>query len=542
MSRKRDVLDHGLLATILLVLISACLGDPGSDAPNVAVSTSDPVCHGTLNGIDLRLASIAELQAALAAGTFTSAELVDAYVARIQAFDRAGPILNSVRSINTNARDEAALLDAERGAGNIRGPLHGIPILFKDVIGTMDAPTTAGSIALELNTPPEDSTIVARLREAGAIILGKTNLNEFSNWMGMGMPMGYSSLGGQVINAYTGGSPGGSSAGSGVAGSMAFSTVTIGTDTTGSVTYPSQMSSLAGLRPTHALVSHAGIIPIIPHFDAPGPMGRTVTDVALTLGPMVGPDPLDPFTASSAGQFPKDRDYASTLSTDALRGVRLGYDMDNANRSFADVRGQLSDLGAILVPIRIDPDALSQSGTAQIAGLAFNEFKFSINHYLANTAGPGLPVKTLADIIEYNSRHPDKVKYGQEFLELSEATPGRRELTDPSAAAVVADSRAVADAHFLRDDLDAIIGVSEDFTPYSPFTAAAGYPNMVVPAGYNGRVPQGLSFFGPQWSDQDLLSYAYAYEQATLLRQPPELVNPDMLRRVCPDLWRGDGF
>lgn len=526
---------RSFLPTISAIVItflglSGCISDIASDGGGAA---DNPVCNATLNGVDLQLASVADVQAALVEGRITSVELVDAYILRIEALDQAGPMVNSVRSINPSARDQAAALDAERAAGKVRGPLHGIPILFKDVIGTNDVPTTAGSIALAENIPPADATIVARLREAGAIILGKANLNEFSNWMGMSMPMGYSSLGGQVVNAYTGGSPGGSSAGSGVAGSMAFSTLTIGTDTTGSVTYPSNMNSLAGLRPTHALVSHAGIIPIIPHFDAPGPMGRYVADVAVALGPMVGPDPLDPFTATSAGRFPMDRDYVSGLSLDSLEGVRLGYDMENTNASFATVRAQLAELGAVLVPIRIEPDALSQAATGQIAGLAFNEFKFSINHYLADEAGPGLPVKTLADIIAYNDQHPDKVKYGQEFLELSEATPGRRELTDPAAAAVVADSRAAADAHFLRDDLDAIIGVTEGMTPYSPFTAAAGYPHMVVPAGYIGRVPQGLSFFGPQWSDQELLSYAYAYEQATLLRQPPEAVNPELLAGVC---------
>ena len=537
-NRVRRTSQRVATAGVLLLLVG-CLGDTAPDAANGTATASDPVCQATINGVNLHRASVADVQTAMEEGRITSVELVDAYIARIQALDQAGPVLNSVRAINPSAREQAAALDAERAAGRVRGPLHGIPILLKDVIGTNDVPTTAGSIALENNIPLEDATIVARLREAGAIILGKANLNEFSNWMGMGMPMGYSSLGGQVVNAYTGGSPGGSSAGSGVAGSMAFSTLTIGTDTTGSVTYPSNMNSLAGLRPTHALVSHAGIIPIIPHFDAPGPMGRYVADVAVALGPMVGPDPLDPFTASSAGRFPQDRDYVSGLSPDSLDGVRLGYDMEDTNASFAAVRKQLADLGAVLVPIRIDPEALSQSGTGQIAGLAFNEFKFSINHYLANDAGPGLPVETLADIIEYNSRHPDKVKYGQEFLELSEATPGRRELTDPGAAAVVANSRGVADAHFLRDDLDAIIGLTTDMTPYSPFTAAAGYPNMVVPAGYVGRVPQGLSFFGPQWSDQELLSYAYAYEQATMLRQPPEAINPDLLTTVCPS---SDGF
>lgn len=523
-----------LLVAFAILPLAGCLSAPSAVLDPLAVFRADVVCGGVLGTFDLRSSTLAEQQRALTDGEVTSLQLVDAYIERIEAFDRAGPTLNSVRSINPTARQQAMDLDAERAAGKIRGPLHGTTTLLKDVIGTNDMPTTAGSIALELNVPPADATVVAKLRAAGVIILGKANLNEFSNWMALDMPMGHSSLGGQVVNAYTGGNPGGSSAGSGVAGSMAFSSFTIGTDTTGSVTYPSNMNSLAGLRPTHALVSHAGVIPIIPQFDAIGPMGRSVADVAAVLGAMVGVDPLDPFTAPAEGNLRPGSDYTTELRLDALDGVRLGYDEDGDTPAFAAVRQHLEALGATLVPIQVEPALLTTGAAGQIVGFAGNEFKFSINHYLAEEAGPGLPVETLADIIAFNREHPDKVKYGQEFLEVSEATPGRRELSDAAVPAVWTNSRALADALFMGNDVDALIALDGGITAYSAFTAAAGYPNMVVPAGYDGTTPLGLSFFGPRWSDHLLLGYAYAYEQATMLRRPPEVVNPTLMDLVCP--------
>ena len=517
-----------------VVLVAIALAAAGCTAPAGELAADDaptPAAHGDcladLEGIDLHAATIADLQAALATGRITSVQLVDAYVARIEAYDNAGPALNSVQAVHPKARAIAAALDAERAAGRVRGPLHGIPILLKDNVGTNDMPTTAGSIALADNVPPLDATLTARLREAGAIILGKAQLSEFANWVSLTMPNGYSSLGGQVVNAYTMGDPSGSSSGSGVAGSMAFAAITIGTETAGSILSPSNANSLVGLKPTMGLVSRAGIIPLAASFDVPGPMGRSVADVAATLSAIAGPDERDPVTAASADRLPPGGDYVPLLDARALEGVRLGYDPRYESEAFAQARADLERLGATLVPF--DSRDLDAVSLAEIP-LLFNEFKFGINQYLAEEAGPGLPVKTLDEIVLYNQQHPDEVKYGQDLLIASDAMPGVGPLADALALPVQASSRAVADRLFAQDDLDAIIG------PGAPFVwlgAAGGYPTVVVPAGYDGDEPQGVSFFGPAWSEGALLAYAYAYEQGTKHRVPPMVVNPSLLDGVC---------
>lgn len=514
-----------------LVLVAFALAVAGCAAPLAAREEppTEPVgaprdCLATVGGVDLHAATLADLRRALESGAVTSAQLVDAYVARIEAYDNAGPALNSVQAVHPEARAQAEALDAERAAGKVRGPLHGIPILLKDNVGTSDMPTTAGSIALADNVPPEDATLTKRLREAGAIILGKAQLSEFANWVSLTMPNGYSSLGGQVVNAYTGGDPSGSSSGSGVAGSMAFAAVTIGTETSGSILSPSNANSLVGVKPTLGLVSRAGVIPLAASFDTPGPMGRNVLDVALVLSAIAGPDERDAATQPSAEHV---EDYAAALATDALQGARLGYDPRFDDALFRAARDALEAQGATLVPIDTnDADSVS---LLEI-GLIPNEFKAQLNRYLAQEAGPGLPVKDLTDIIAFNQQHPDKVKYGQDLLVASDAQPGLQPLADVGAAPVVAANRRIADALFADNQVDAIVG------PDAPFTglgAAAGYPTVVVPSGYDEGEPQGLSFFGPAWSEAKLLSYAYAYEQATKLRQPPHEVRPALLEGVC---------
>lgn len=510
---------------------SGCIGTtqvPGDLplAPSVAVPTAD--CLGVVGDLDLHRATIVEIGRALSDQRVTSTELVDAYVARIAAFDDGGPKLNSVQGISATARAHALELDAERAAGKIRGPLHGIPILLKDNIGTNDQPTTAGSIALEKNIPPDDATLTKRLRDSGMIILGKAQLSEFANWVSLNMPSGYSSLGGQVVNAYTGGDPSGSSSGSGVAGSMALATITIGTETSGSILSPSNANSLVGLKPTLGLVSRAGVIPLAANFDTPGPMGRNVADVAAVLGAIAGPDERDAATATSSAHLPPNGDYTTGLTVDALKGVRLGYDASFTGPLFLRALDDLKRLGAEVVPIQPNND-LDSVSLLEI-GLIPNEFKYGINDYLAKQAGPGLPVKDLTEIILFNQEHPDKVKYGQDLLIASDATPGVGPLADVSAVPAVAASRKVADDMFERDDLDALIGPN---APYTGLGAAAGYPTVVVPAGYNGTRPQGLSFFGPAWSEARLLAYAYAYEQGTMRREPPTVVNQTLLAGVC---------
>ncbi|MHB8587042.1 MAG: amidase family protein [Thermoplasmatota archaeon] len=520
-----------ILATA--ALFAGCVAPTSSTGVTALSTFSAPSggstdCLGVFHGIDLENATIPQLERALASGNITSVELVQAYIARIHAYDQAGPAVNSVQIINPNALTEAAALDAERAAGHVRGPLHGIPILIKDNVGTNDEPTTAGSIALAKNVPPLNATLTDRLRAAGMIILGKTKLSEFANWVSLTMPNGYSSLGGQVHNAYTGGDPSGSSSGSGVAGSMAFAAITIGTETSGSILGPSDANSLVGVKPTTGLVSRAGVIPLAGHFDTPGPMGRDVTDVALVLGAIAGPDPKDPMTAASANELPANRDYTVGLRADALKGVRLGYVGNGTDPIFARAMIDLKNAGAILVHL---PATAGQDnvGTPEL-GLIPNEFKFGINDYLAHEAGPGLPVKDLTGIIEYNQMHPDKVKYGQDLLIASDATAGSGPLADASATPVIQADRAYVDATFAQNNLAAMIGPSLQFVQEG---AEAGYPTVIVPAGYNGLFPEGISFFGRAWSESHLLAYAYAYEQASHRREPPTIVNATLTQHVC---------
>lgn len=509
--------------SLLVVLLLAGCAAPAASVPEATgdAATAGGDCLSSVAGLDLHAVTIPDLQRALDAGEVTSVQLVEAYLARIAAFE---PAVNAVQVTHPEALAIAAQLDAERAAGNVRGPLHGIPVLLKDNIGTSDMPTTAGSLALAENVPPEDATVTARLREAGAIILGKAQLSEFANWVSLTMPSGYSSLGGQVVNAYTGGDPSGSSSGSGVAGSMALATITLGTETSGSILSPSIANSLVGVKPTMGLVSRAGIIPLAPSFDVPGPMGRNVVDAALVLDAIAGADERDPVTA--AGPSPP-ASHAALLSPDALEGVRLGYASGGDDPMFQEAIATLEALGAEVVAFEtneIDSVSLSE------IPLIFNEFKASLNHYLATEAGPDTRVATLDEIVLFNQQHPDEMKYGQDLLIASDAQPGVMATLDPLATPSVLLSRAAADRIFTENDLDAIVGRN---APFTSLGAAAGYPTVVVPMGYDEGQPVGLSFFGTAFQEPALLAYAYAYEQATHARVPPHTIRSEILDGVC---------
>jgi amidase len=472
---------------------------------------------GKLKGVDLQQASVLDLQQAMAKRRLTSVDLVQAYLARIKRYDLGNVKLNSVRQLNPRAVADAARLDAERRKGKIRGPLHGIPVLLKDNVGTREVPTTAGSIALAGSIPLHEATVTAKLKAAGAVILGKTNLSEFANWVDLSMPNGYSSLGGQVVNAYTEGDPSGSSSGSGVAGSMAFAAVTIGTETSGSILSPSHANGLVGVKPTLGLASGAGIIPLAPDFDVPGPMVRTVTDAAAILGAI----------ATDAAHVPAGG-YLPALKKDALKGVRLGVPSGTGSPVLEQAKADLRKAGATLVAT----DTLGTTGLVGIAeiGLIPNEFKWSLNEYLAKETVPNLRVRTLHDIVEYNKAHTDKVKYGQKLLEASDASPGSGPLATTSAVPVQKSSQAAVDSALLADDLDAIV----ELGPFNAnIGAAAGYPTVIVPAGLTGDAPQGLSFLGPAYAEAKLLGYAYAYEQVSRRRVPPTSVNTDLLPPRC---------
>ena len=496
---------------------------PSAAAPAVPKPVGSPAadCRARIAGLDLQTVTVEQLQAAMRTGKLSSRRLTQAYLDRVQAYDKP---TNSVRVLSPRALADADRLDRERRAGKVRGPLHGIPVLLKDNIGTTDVPTTAGSIALEGSIPKREAFVTERLRAAGAVVLGKTNLSEFANWMSLGMPNGYSSLGGQVLNAYSLSDPSGSSSGSGVAGSMAFATATLGSETSGSILSPSNVNGLVGVKPTLGLTSRAGVIPLAPSFDVAGPMTRNVTDAAAVLTAIAGADPRDPVTRGA-----KPVDYLKGLKGASLKGVRLGFDDSRLGdptfrRAVEDLRAQ----GAVLVPTRVVPFG-GLVGLTEIAEIP-NEFKASLNTYLTEEVRPGLKsgVKSLSDIIAYNKRFPDKVKYGQNLLEASNLTPGSMLLAEPPAIVTRESSAAVIDAALIKDDLDAIVAPGP---AYANVGAAAGYPTVIVPAGTvnDDTIAKGLSFLGTAFDEADLLRYAAAYEKATQRRVPPTVGNPDLL-------------
>jgi amidase len=498
----------------------------------VANAARERDCLRTLAGIDLQRATVLDLQAAMARGRITSADLVRASHARIDAFDHGRMDLNSIRALHPGALRRARALDRRRARGKVRGPLHGIPVLLKDNIGTKDLPTTAGSFALRGSVPLHDATVTARLRRAGAVILGKTNLSEFANWVSLSMPSGYSSLAGQVVNAHHGGDPSGSSSGSGVAASMAFATVTLGTETSGSIISPSFANGLVGVKPSMGVASRFGILPLAPSFDVPGPMTRTVTDAAAALDAIAGPDARDPVTLEARRPV---RGYLRALRANALRGARIGVPSPDQRPSgtigelFARALDDLERAGATLV----DTDELTGTRFAGLSEIALipNEFKWSLNEYLARETVPTLRVRTLTDIVEFNRQHPERMPYGQRLLEASDATPGNGALATATAPATIASARAAIDAVFLAHDLDAIVDLNSTNVNVG---AAAGYPSVTVPAGMlTTQRPAGITFLGPVFSDASLLAYAYAYERVSRRRVPPTEVNTALFPIRC---------
>lgn len=515
--RSRALLGLALAASVAITVPAvATTGSPKAD------------CRATVAGLDLQTATIADLERALATRRTTSVALVKAYLGRIKAYD--GPT-NSIRELSPTALTYAARLDRQRREGNIRGPLHGVPILLKDNIDTGDQATTAGSIALAGMRPYEDADLVRKLRAAGAIVLGKTNLSEFANWVDLSMPNGYSSLGGQVRNAYTLGDPSGSSSGSGVATSMAFATAAFGSETSGSILSPSDVNGLVGVKPTRGLVSRDGIIPLAEGFDTAGPMARNVADAATLLTVVAGSDPTDPATADANAH---KTDYVKAIRGASLKGVRLGYstsdegNLGTAQRQVYDrALADLKRLGAELVPT----DKLDTTGNLGLGeiGLIPNDFKANLDHYLATQAPtPKSGVKSLVDIMLYNRQHPDRVKYGQNLIIASAAQPGSRPAASAGALALRTAQGANIDRALQADKLDAILAPGAGLANVG---ASAGYPTVIVPSGLvRDTSPQGISFMGTAWSEAKLLRYAAAYEAGTHRRVPPTVVNPALLK------------
>lgn len=456
----------------------------------------------------------------------SSRQLVLMYLDRIGALDKK---VNAILEINPDAVHIAAALDAERNTKGARGPLHGIPVLLKDNIDTHDKlHTSAGSLALADSVARKDSFVTSQLRKAGAVILGKANMTEWANFMTEGMPSGYSSRGGQVLNPYGPGKfdVGGSSSGSGAAVASNFAAVAIGTETSGSILSPASQNSLVGIKPTVGLVSRSGIIPIAHSQDTAGPMARTVKDAAILLTAITGVDDTDPVTMTNTDL--SDVDFTSFLEEDGLKGTRVGIArqgfLDELDEDKREVMNQaietLKQKGAEVIEDVVIPSA-DRDWSYDVL---WYEFKTDVNAYLRNLDS-NVAVRSLSDVIAFNSQHDESMlKYGQSILIESEETSGTlKELKYIEALEedIYFSTIKGIDAVLGEHHLDAIV-FPNNFGAAIP--AKAGYPSITVPAGYSSEgEPVGITFTGTAFSEPTLIKLAYAYEQATKHRKPPKL-------------------
>ena len=478
------------------------------------------------------------LQAAMTAGETSSVAVTRAYLDRIAKLDRRGPTLRSVISVNPDAIAQARALDEERKSKGPRGPLHGVPVLLKDNIDTKDRmPTTAGSLALVDNFAGADSPLAERLRAAGAVILGKTNLSEWANIRSNFSVSGWSAVGGQVRNPYAlDRNPCGSSSGTGSAIAASLGAVGIGTETNGSIVCPSNNAGLVGLKPTVGLVSRRGIVPISESQDTAGPMTRTVADAAAVLTVIAGTDPQDPATREADA---RKVDYSATLSKDALKGKRFGVFegtggySEGVDAAFAKARAALVAAGAEIVEIpRIDQRDIN----AAQEQLFKVELKAGLAAYLKN-APPAVKVRTLADVVAFNKANPAELAlFGQDFFVDADKAPGpddAKYLEAREKAKRLAGPEGI-DRVLAAHRLDALIGptgapawttdpINGDhfLGGFSNLAAVSGYPHLTVPMASVRGLPVGLSFVGPAWSEARLLAMGYAFEQATMARQAP---------------------
>jgi amidase len=488
--------------------------------------------------------TVADLQAGMKSGKFTARSLVEKYTARIGEIDKSGPAINSIIELNPDAAEIADALDRERKAKGTRGPMHGVPVFIKDNIGTADKMmTTAGSLALVGSKPPKDSFVAQKLRAAGAVILGKTNLSEWANIRSSHSTSGWSGRGGLTRNPYAlDRNPCGSSSGTGAGISANLCAVGIGTETDGSIVCPSSANGLAGIKPTVGLVSRSGIIPISHTQDGAGPMCRTVRDAATLLGVLTGVDPEDSATGASQGN--SYTDYTKFCDPAGLKGARIGVARkyfgfnDAVDALMQRSLDAMKKEGAILVD-PADIETQGKFGDSEFLVFLY-ELKSDLNAYLARL-GPSAPVHTLKEVIDFNERNRQKEMpyFGQDIFIKSEA---KGPLTEKEYVDALAKNRQLArvegiDALMDKHRLDAIVGPTggpawlTDFINGDAFSggsssaaAVAGYPNINVTAGYLSGLPVGISFFGRAWSEPTLIRLAYAFEQTTRARQAPRFL------------------
>lgn len=488
--------------------------------------------------------TISDLQEAMRSGKFTARSIAKKYLERIEDVDKSGPAINSIIELNPDALSIAESLDRERKEKGPRSPLHGIPILIKDNIDTADRMmTTAGSLALVGARPSQDAFVAKKLRDAGAVILGKTNLSEWANFRSSHSSSGWSGRGGQTRNPYSSDrNPCGSSSGSGAAAAANLCAAAIGTETDGSVVCPSSANSLVGIKPTVGLVSRAGIIPIAHSQDTAGPMTRTVRDAAILLGALKGVDARDLVTRTSQGH--SHSDYTQFLDAGGLKGARLGVARkyfgfnDRVDRLMNDLIGELKKLGAVI----IDPADIPTSGKFDDSELEvlLYEFKADLNAYLAGL-GTRTPVHSLKEVIDFNEKHREKEMpyFGQDLFVKAQA---KGPLTDKKYLQALHKNHLLSrtqgiDFVIRKHRLDALIAPTggpawptdwingDHFSGgYSSASAVAGYPHITVPAGFVFGLPVGISFFGAAWTEPKLIKFAYAFEQATKARRPPKFM------------------
>ena len=546
---RRDFLRSSAVGGALVVAGPVACGPAPRDEP----ATPAEATLVDEFALDLEETTIAALQERMTSGEWTARSVTEAYLARIDQLNLRGPALRAVLETNPDALAIADELDRERQRQGPRGPMHGVPILLKDNIDTGDRmTTTAGSLALSGWVPSEDSGVAARLRAAGAVLLGKANLSEWANFRSTRSSSGWSGRGGQCRNPYVlDRNPCGSSSGSGVGVSANLVAVAIGTETDGSVVCPSSANGIVGIKPTVGLVSRAGVIPISHTQDTAGPMARTVRDAAIVLGAIAGVDPRDPATEDSDTRGLAD--YTPFLDTDGLRGMRVGVARrflgfhDGVDLLVEAAIDAMRAAGALIV----DPVVLRPSGRPAAAGAVTNmgaaetevllyEFKAGLNAYLS-ARGPDAEVRSLAGLIDFNERNAtDEMAYfGQERLLAAEA---KGPLSDPTYLTALAAARRLSRADGIdramdEHDLDAIVGptggpawvtdlVNGDHFggSSSGYAAVAGYPNITVPAGDVHGLPVGLSFFGRAWSEPTLIRIAYGFEQTIQARRVPRFL------------------
>lgn len=489
---------------------------------------------------ELNEVTIDTLQQKMQNKEYTSRSITELYLKRIDAIDKAGPKLKAVIEINPDALDLADAMDKERANGKVRGPLHGIPVLIKDNINTGDKMmTTAGAMALDGNIVKEDAFIIKKLREAGAVLLGKTNLSEWANFRSTHSTSAWSSRGGQTKCPYVlDRNPSGSSAGSGSAASANLCAIAIGTETDGSIVSPSSVNGLVGIKPTVGLWSRSGIIPISKTQDTAGPMARTVKDAVILLGALAGQDPQDSYTATNKGKIQPD--YTKFLDANGLQGKRIGVEKGGLkvnpamDKMFHEAIELLKSKGATIVEVDVYKE-IKQAGKDEFTVLLY-EFKDGVNSYLSKA---NAKVKNLADVIEFNKKNEAKAMpyFKQETLELADKKGdlSTKEYLD-AVKNTTTITRSVIDKILKDNKLDAITAPTNGFAEcidlingdydngysFSGPAAMAGYPHITVPMGYWNDLPVGISFIGTAYDEAGIIKLGYAFEQATKKRVPPK--------------------